>query len=57
MSRAEVHTTFLEDLAEDYHRNTHHLIARNCNHFTTDVYNHFTGKPTPRWVNRLARLG
>ncbi|XP_048529151.1 deSI-like protein At4g17486 [Triticum urartu] len=28
----------------------------NCNHFTTDVYNHFTGKPTPRWVNRLARL-
>uniref|UniRef100_M8C7G0 Uncharacterized protein n=1 Tax=Aegilops tauschii TaxID=37682 RepID=M8C7G0_AEGTA len=56
MSRAEVRTTFLEDLAEDYHGDTYHLIARNCYHFTADVCKHFTGKPTPGWVNRLARL-
>ena len=56
MSRAEVRTTFLKDLAEDYHGDTYHLIARNCNHFTADDCKHFTGKPTPGWVNRLARL-
>ncbi|KAM3316872.1 hypothetical protein ACQJBY_034816 [Aegilops geniculata] len=36
MSRAEVRT-FLEDLAEDYHGDTYHLIVKNCNHFTADV--------------------
>ncbi|KAM3386295.1 hypothetical protein ACQJBY_009735 [Aegilops geniculata] len=41
---------------KDYHGDTYHLIARNCNHFTADVCKHFTGKPTPGWVNRLARL-
>lgn len=56
MSRAEVRT-FLEDLAEDYHGDTYHLIVKNCNHFTADVCKRLTGKPTPGWVNRLARLG
>ncbi|KAF7051488.1 hypothetical protein CFC21_059724 [Triticum aestivum] len=36
MSRAEVRA-FLEDLAEDYHGDTYHLIVKNCNHFTADV--------------------
>uniref|UniRef100_M8C637 Uncharacterized protein n=1 Tax=Aegilops tauschii TaxID=37682 RepID=M8C637_AEGTA len=56
MSRAEVRA-FLEDLAEDYHGDTYHLIVKNCNHFTADVCKRLTGKPTPGWVNRLARLG
>ncbi|CAM0871307.1 unnamed protein product [Alopecurus aequalis] len=56
MSRSEVRT-FLEDLAEDYHGATYHLIVKNCNHFTADVCKRLTGKPTPGWVNRLARLG
>jgi hypothetical protein len=56
MSRSEVRT-FLEDLAEDYHGDTYHLIVKNCNHFTADICKRLTGKLTPGWVNRLARLG
>uniref|UniRef100_A0ACD5ZN39 Uncharacterized protein n=1 Tax=Avena sativa TaxID=4498 RepID=A0ACD5ZN39_AVESA len=56
MSRSEVRA-FLEDLAEDYHGDTYHLIVNNCNHFTADVCKRLTGKPTPGWVNRLAKFG
>ncbi|KAJ9702649.1 hypothetical protein PVL29_004402 [Vitis rotundifolia] len=49
--------TFMEKLAEEYSGNTYNLITRNCNHFCNDVCNRLTGKPIPRWVNRLARLG
>lgn len=47
---------FMEKLAE-YSGNTYHLITKNCNHFCNDVCLKLTGKPIPRWVNRLARLG
>ncbi|XP_020402696.1 deSI-like protein At4g17486 isoform X1 [Zea mays] len=56
MSRSQVRTS-IEDLAEDYHGDTYHLILKNCNHFTADVCERLTGKPVPGWVNRLARLG
>ena len=56
MSRSQVRTA-IEDLAEDYHGDTYHLIIKNCNHFTADVCKLLTGKPVPGWVNRLARLG
>lgn len=56
MSCSQVHTS-IEDLAEDYHGDTYHLIVKNCNHFTADVCKRLTGKPVPGWVNRLARLG
>ncbi|CAN6321838.1 unnamed protein product [Urochloa humidicola] len=56
MSRSQVRTC-IEDLAEDYHGDTYHLILKNCNHFTADVCHCLTGKPVPGWVNRLARLG
>lgn len=56
MSRSQVRTS-IEDLAEDYHGDTYHLIIKNCNHFTADVCKLLTGKPVPGWVNRLARLG
>lgn len=49
--------SFMEKLAEAYSGNTYHLITKNCNHFCNDVCNRLTGKPIPRWVNRLARLG
>ena len=49
--------SFMEKLAEEYSGNTYNLITRNCNHFCNDVCNRLTGKPIPRWVNRLARLG
>ncbi|XP_022951694.1 deSI-like protein At4g17486 [Cucurbita pepo subsp. pepo] len=49
--------SFMEKLAEEYSGNTYHLIMRNCNHFCNDVCLRLTGKPIPRWVNRLARLG
>ncbi|XXG64312.1 hypothetical protein AAC387_Pa05g2298 [Persea americana] len=48
---------FMENLAAEYHGDTYHLIAKNCNHFTDDVCLKLTGRGVPRWVNRLARLG
>ncbi|OMO61622.1 hypothetical protein CCACVL1_23389 [Corchorus capsularis] len=48
---------FMEKLAREYSGNTYHLITKNCNHFCNDVCTQLTGKPIPRWVNRLARLG
>lgn len=48
---------FMEKLADEYSGNTYHLITKNCNHFCNDVCHRLTGKPIPRWVNRLARLG
>ncbi|PIN24008.1 hypothetical protein CDL12_03251 [Handroanthus impetiginosus] len=48
---------FMETLAEEYSGNTYNLITKNCNHFCNDVCLRLTGKPIPRWVNRLARLG
>jgi hypothetical protein len=56
MSPSQVRTC-IEDLAEDYHGDTYHLIVKNCNHFTADVCQRLTRKPVPGWVNRLARLG
>ncbi|XP_010245553.1 PREDICTED: deSI-like protein At4g17486 [Nelumbo nucifera] len=48
---------FMEKLAEEYTGNTYNLITKNCNHFCNDACLRLTGKPIPRWVNRLARLG
>lgn len=47
---------FMEKLAEEYTGNSYNLITKNCNHFCNDVCVRLTGKPIPRWVNRLARL-
>lgn len=47
----------MEKLAEDYPGNAYNLITKNCNHFCNDVCVRLTGKPIPKWVNRLARLG
>ena len=49
--------TFIENMACEYHGDTYHLISKNCNHFTDDVSLRLIGKPIPRWVNRLAKLG
>ncbi|XP_058114136.1 deSI-like protein At4g17486 isoform X3 [Magnolia sinica] len=47
---------FMEKLAEEYTGNMYHLITKNCNHFCDDACLRLTGKPIPRWVNRLAKL-
>ncbi|XP_042507389.1 deSI-like protein At4g17486 [Macadamia integrifolia] len=47
----------MEELAEEYTGNTYNLITKNCNHFCNDACIRLTGKPIPRWVNRLARIG
>ncbi|KAL9660599.1 hypothetical protein QQ045_025416 [Rhodiola kirilowii] len=47
----------MEKISQEYAGNTYNLITRNCNHFCNDVCIRLTGKPIPRWVNRLARLG
>ncbi|XAR71026.1 hypothetical protein NMG60_11028106 [Bertholletia excelsa] len=47
----------MEKFAEQYSGNKYNLITRNCNHFCNDACLELTGKPIPRWVNRLARLG
>ncbi|XWS49692.1 hypothetical protein CRYUN_Cryun12cG0025000 [Craigia yunnanensis] len=56
MSRSEF-WLFMEQLSQQYHGDTYHLIAKNCNHFTDEVCMQLTGKPIPGWVNRLAQLG
>ncbi|CAI9095687.1 OLC1v1031683C1, partial [Oldenlandia corymbosa var. corymbosa] len=56
MSRSEFRS-FIEHLSSQYHGDTYHLIAKNCNHFTNEVCLRLTGKRIPGWVNRLARLG
>ena len=56
LSRVEFRS-FMEHLSSEYHGDTYHLIAKNCNHFTEEVSKRLTGKPIPAWVNRLARLG
>ncbi|KAL3843994.1 hypothetical protein ACJIZ3_001397 [Penstemon smallii] len=48
----EIHE-FMEELAEEYTGNTYNIITNNCNH----VCLRLTGRPIPRWVNRLARFG
>ncbi|KAJ6842329.1 deSI-like protein isoform X1 [Iris pallida] len=49
--------SFIEHVAMEYFGDTYHLISKNCNHFTDDVGLRLIGKPIPRWVNRLARMG
>lgn len=49
--------SFMEHISSRYHGDTYHLVSKNCNHFTDDVSMRLTGKPIPRWVNRLAHLG
>nr|KYP34214.1 UPF0326 protein At4g17486 family [Cajanus cajan] len=49
--------TLIENMANEYHGDTYHLISKNCNHFTDDISHRLSGKRIPGWVNRLARLG
>ncbi|KAG6624834.1 deSI-like protein At4g17486 [Carya illinoinensis] len=49
--------SFMERHSSSYHGDTYHLIAKNCNHFCMDVCYKLTGKPIPKWVNRLAKIG
>ncbi|KAG2303843.1 hypothetical protein Bca52824_032494 [Brassica carinata] len=55
MSRSDFRS-YLEKLSRQYHGDTYHLIAKNCNHFT-EVCLQLTGKPILGWINRLARVG
>ncbi|CAK9142817.1 unnamed protein product [Ilex paraguariensis] len=48
---------FMECQAASYNGDTYHLIIKNCNHFCKDICYKLTGKPIPKWVNRLAKLG
>ncbi|KAF5747098.1 deSI-like protein [Tripterygium wilfordii] len=48
---------FMEDLSASYSGDTYHLIVKNCNHFCKDICLKLTGKPIPKWVNRLAKIG
>lgn len=47
----------MEHQAASYNGDTYHLISKNCNHFCQDISYQLTGKPIPKWVNRLARIG
>ncbi len=49
--------SFIEQCADEYHGDTYHLIAKNCNHFSDDVCRQLIGRSIPGWVNRLARIG
>ncbi|CAN1835824.1 DeSI-like protein At4g17486 [Linum perenne] len=48
---------FMEQHASNYHGDTYHLIVKNCNHFCKDICHKLTGRPIPKWVNRLAQIG
>ncbi|GAA0164507.1 cysteine protease [Lithospermum erythrorhizon] len=56
MTRSEFRS-FMENLSNEYHGDSYHLITKNCNHFTDEVCRRLTGKPIPGWVNRLAKVG
>ncbi|KAK1287914.1 DeSI-like protein [Acorus calamus] len=49
--------SLIERLAVEYTGNAYNLITKNCNHFCNDLCLPLAGKPIPRWVNRLAKLG
>jgi hypothetical protein len=49
--------SFMEHISTKYHGDTYHLVTKNCNHFTEEVCLRLTEKPTPGWVNRMARVG
>jgi hypothetical protein len=48
---------FMELQSVNYNGDTYHLIMKNCNHFCKDMCYKLTGNKTPKWVNRLARIG
>lgn len=48
---------FMERESANYNGDTYHLIIKNCNHFCHDICYKLTGKSTPKWVNRLAKIG
>ncbi|KAH9758609.1 DUF862 domain-containing protein [Citrus sinensis] len=48
---------FMERQSAHYNGDTYHLIVKNCNHFCKDICYKLTGKPIPKWVNRLAKIG
>ncbi|XP_057974257.1 deSI-like protein At4g17486 [Malania oleifera] len=48
---------FMEYHSTNFHGDTYHLIVKNCNHFCKDICYKLTGKPIPKWVNRLAKIG
>lgn len=48
---------FLERAAERYTGDSYHLIAKNCNHFTSEMCARLLGRELPGWVNRLAHIG
>lgn len=56
LTRQEV-DELCDRLGEEYRGNQYHLLARNCNHFTSDLTRELTGKGSPSWVNRLAACG
>ncbi|WOL19391.1 deSI-like protein [Canna indica] len=47
----------MEEMAVKYTGDTYNLISKNCNHFCDDASLRLTGKPIPKWVNRLAKIG
>ncbi|URE08880.1 hypothetical protein MUK42_03761 [Musa troglodytarum] len=47
----------MEELAAEYTGDTYNLVSKNCNHFCDEACLRLTGKPIPKWVNRLAKIG
>ncbi|URE48140.1 hypothetical protein MUK42_13777 [Musa troglodytarum] len=47
----------MEEMAAEYTGDTYNLIFKNCNHFCNEACLRLIGKPIPRWINRLARIG
>ncbi|CAI2355106.1 unnamed protein product [Caenorhabditis sp. 36 PRJEB53466] len=46
----------IKALGEEFRGDRYHLISRNCNHFSSVLARHLTGKEIPGWINRLANL-
>ncbi|KAL1922345.1 uncharacterized protein VTP21DRAFT_9884 [Calcarisporiella thermophila] len=46
----------LHRLAREYTGASYHLLARNCNHFASDLCQQLINKIPPDWVNRAARI-
>lgn len=47
----------IKDVSKEWEGTSYNLLTKNCNHFTSQLCERLTGRPSPRWLNRAASIG